>query len=96
MTAPHFHRLAVAEITPETADAKSIRFVVPDALRGRVFGADSMLATLVIAGSQVVFGLLSEVVPARELLAAAGAVVLLYAGLWFVAIRSLRHLPATA
>jgi len=63
--------------------------VVPDALRGRVFSADYTLATLVIACSQVVFGLLSDVVPARELLAAAGAVVLLYAAGWWSASRRL-------
>ena len=60
----------------------ALQATVPDALRGRVFSADYTLATLVIAGSQVVFGLLSDHVPARDLLAAAGAVVLLYAGLW--------------
>ncbi len=32
--AEHFHALTVAEIVPETADARSIRFVVPDDLRG--------------------------------------------------------------
>jgi hypothetical protein len=63
---------------------------VPDALRGRVFSADYTLATLIIAGSQVVFGLLSELLPARELLAAAGGVVLLYAGGWWLATRGLR------
>ena len=67
-----------------------LQAAVPDALRGRVFSADYTLATLVIAGSQVVFGLLSDVVPARELLAASGAVVLLYAGLWWLATRRLR------
>ena len=61
--------------------------VVPDDLRGRVFSADYTLATLVIAGSQVVFGLLSDHVPARELLAWAGAVVLVYAVLWWLATR---------
>jgi MFS family permease len=66
--------------------------VVPDSLRGRVFSADYTLATLVIACSQVVFGLLSDVVPARELLAAAGAVVLLYAGAWWFVTRRL-HVP---
>lgn len=71
-----------------------LQATVPDALRGRVFSADYTLATLVIAGSQVVFGTLSEVVPARELLAASGAVVLLYAGLWWAATRSLRPVPA--
>jgi hypothetical protein len=62
---------------------------VPDALRGRVFSADYTLATLVIALSQVVFGLLSDVVPARDLLAAAGGVVLLYSGAWWLATRAL-------
>jgi hypothetical protein len=66
---------------------------VPDALRGRVFSADYTLATLVIACSQVVFGLLSDVVAARELLAGAGAVVLLYAGSWWLVSR---HLPDPA
>ena len=61
--------------------------VVPDELRGRVFSADYTLATLVIAGSQVAFGLLSDHVPARQLLSAAGAVVLVYAGLWWLATR---------
>jgi len=68
-----------------------LQATVPDALRGRVFSADYTLATLVIAGSQVAFGLLSEVVPARDLLAAAGAVVLLYSGLWWRAPRVLRR-----
>jgi hypothetical protein len=63
---------------------------VPDALRGRVFSADYTLATLVIAGSQVAFGLLSEVVPARDLLAAGGVIVLLYAGGWWLSTRALR------
>ena len=67
-----------------------LQATVPDALRGRVFSADYTLATLIIAGSQVVFGLLSDVVPARELLSASGAVVLLYAGLWWLATRRLR------
>jgi predicted MFS family arabinose efflux permease len=68
-----------------------LQTVVPDVLRGRVFSADYTLATLIIAGSQVVFGLLSDHVPARELLAASGAVVLLYAVCWWLATRSLRR-----
>ena len=70
-----------------------LQATVPDALRGRVFSADYMLATLVIAGSQVVFGLLSGVVSARVLLAAAGAVVLVYSALWWLATRSLARGP---
>jgi len=71
-----------------------LQAAVPDVLRGRVFSADYTLATLVIAGSQVVFGLLSDHVPARELLAGAGAVVLLYAGLWWLAARRVPRVPA--
>ena len=74
-----------------------LQTVVPDALRGRVFSADYTLATLVIAGSQVAFGLLSDVVPARELLALSGGLVLTYAGAWWLATRRLRALePAAA
>ena len=68
-----------------------LQSVVPDALRGRVFSADYTLATLIIAVSQVVFGLLSDVVPARDLLAASGGIVLLYAGCWWLLTRRLRE-----
>ena len=71
-----------------------LQTVVPDELRGRVFSADYTLATLIIAGSQVGFGLLSQLVPARELLALAGGLVLVYAGLWLLATRRLRTLDA--
>ena len=64
-----------------------LQAAVPDALRGRVFSADYTLATLVIAASQVVFGLLSDAVPARALLAAAGGIVCVYAGCWWTVAR---------
>ena len=67
-----------------------LQATVPDALRGRVFSADYTLATLIVAASQVVLGLLSDVVPARALLAGCGAAVLLYAALWWAATRALR------
>lgn len=67
-----------------------LQATVPDGLRGRVFSADYTLATLVVAASQVAFGLLSELMPARDLLATSGAVVLLYAAGWWAATRSLR------
>ncbi len=67
-----------------------LQAVVPDALRGRVFSADYTLATLIIAVSQVAFGLLSDVVAARDLLAASGGIVLLYAGGWWMVTRRLR------
>jgi predicted MFS family arabinose efflux permease len=68
-----------------------LQTVVPDTLRGRVFSTDYTLATLVIAGSQVGFGLASDHVPARTLLAVAGGMVLAYAGLWWLATRGLRR-----
>lgn len=68
-----------------------LQTVVPDELRGRVFSADYTLATLIIAGSQVVFGLLSDHVAARELLSASGGVVLLYSGGWWLSTRALRR-----
>lgn len=68
-----------------------LQSVVPDGLRGRVFSADYMLATLVIAVSQIVFGVLSEVLAARTLLAASGAVVLVYAAAWWVLTPGLRQ-----
>ena len=72
-----------------------LQATVPDRLRGRVFSADATLATLVIAGSQVAFGLLSEVLPARELLALAGLLVLLYSGAWWLGTRTARLPLAT-
>ncbi|MCW2616285.1 MAG: transporter [Frankiales bacterium] len=67
-----------------------LQTVVPDSLRGRVFSADYTLATLVVAGSQLAFGGLSGVVAARDLLGLSGALVLTYAGLWWLATRRLR------
>ncbi len=66
-----------------------LQTVVPDTLRGRVFSADYTLATLIIAVSQVAFGLLSDIVPARDLLAASGGIVVVYAGCWWMVTRRL-------
>jgi MFS family permease len=55
---------------------------VPDRLRGRVFSTDFMLATLAVAASQVVAGVLSDHLPLRLLASAGGAVTLLYAIVW--------------
>ena len=66
-----------------------LQAIVPDTLRGRVFSADYTLATLIIAASQVVFGLLSDAVPARTLLAAAGGIVCVYAACWWMITRRL-------
>lgn len=55
---------------------------VPDEFRGRVVAADVMLSTLAVAGSQMTVGALIDTVDIRTLLAACGAVTLLYAIGW--------------
>jgi MFS family permease len=55
---------------------------VPDELRGRVFAADLMLATIAIATSQILVGLLIDHTTPRLLIAACGATTLLYAIGW--------------
>jgi MFS family permease len=62
----------------------ALQTAVPDALRGRVFSTDFMLATLAVASSQVLAGVLSEHVSLRVLASAGGAVTLLYALGWSV------------
>lgn len=63
---------------------------VPDALRGRVFALDFMLATLAVSASQVVGGVLSGALPTRPLVAAFGCVTLAYAALWWLLTRRVR------
>jgi MFS family permease len=57
---------------------------VPDQLRGRVFSADFMLATLAVTLSQVLAGVLSDHVNLRLLASAGGAATLTYAAIWTV------------
>ncbi|HET8662268.1 MAG TPA: MFS transporter [Micromonosporaceae bacterium] len=58
---------------------------VPDALRGRVFATDMMLATLAISASLLVVGAFVDHVPARVLIACCGGATLLYAIGWHLA-----------
>jgi len=58
---------------------------VPDALRGRVFATDMMLATLAISVSQLVVGAFVDHVSVEVLFAACGATTLLYAIGWRLA-----------
>jgi len=55
---------------------------VPDALRGRVFATDFMLATLSVAASQLAVGAFVDHTDPRLLIAACGAVTLLYSAAW--------------
>jgi MFS family permease len=68
---------------------------VPDELRGRVFAADMMIATLAISASQLAVGLLVDRVDPRLLVAACGATTLTYAVVWrLVTLRVMRRQPA--
>jgi MFS family permease len=62
---------------------------VPDALRGRVFATDMMIATLAVSASQLTVGFLIDQVDPRVLIACCGAVTLLYALAWRILTRRL-------
>jgi len=62
---------------------------VPDRLRGRVFAADLMLATLSISISQLAVAALVDHVDGRVLIAGCGLVTLVYAVGWRIATRGL-------
>lgn len=64
---------------------------VPDALRGRVFAADMMLATLAVSVSQLVVGLFVDSIDERVLITCCGAVTVAYAAGWRLATRRLRE-----
>jgi MFS family permease len=55
---------------------------VPDALRGRVFATDMMIATLAVALSQLVAGLFVDRVEPQVVVAVSGAVTLVYGVVW--------------
>jgi predicted MFS family arabinose efflux permease len=61
---------------------------VPDALRGRVFATDVMIALLSVAASQLIVGAFVDRVDPRLLVAICGAVTLVYAAGWAAATRS--------
>lgn len=78
-----------------TISTYALQTEVPDALRGRVFAADMMLATLTISVSVLVVGALVDQVPARLLIAGCAAATLLYAIGWRLATaRLMRSRPA--
>jgi MFS family permease len=67
----------------------ALQLEVPDALRGRVFATDMMLATLAVSVSLLVFGALIDVLELRVLIAGCAAATLLYAVGWRLATRRL-------
>ena len=70
----------------------SLQLEVPDALRGRVFATDMMIATLAISVSLLVFGALIDLVELRVLIAGCASATLLYAVGWRIATR--RQVPS--
>jgi MFS family permease len=73
----------------------ALQIEVPDALRGRVFATDMMIATLAISASLLTVGALVDVLDLRVLIACCASATLLYAVGWRIATR--RHnLPGAA
>jgi MFS family permease len=70
--------------------AYALQATVPDHIRGRVFSADFMMATLTLGLSQLVTGALSELLDVRWLTFGLATTVLLYSGMWYVATARLR------
>jgi MFS family permease len=74
----------------------ALQLEVPDELRGRVFATDMMIATLAISVSVLFAGVLVDHVDPRFLVAACGALTLVYGVGWRLATKRLmRSVPAT-
>lgn len=73
----------------------ALQLEVPDALRGRVFATDMMIATLAVSVSLLVVGALVDVVEVRVLIACCASATLLYAVGWRLATRRLGRPAAT-
>jgi MFS family permease len=69
----------------------ALQLEVPDALRGRVFATDMMLATLAVSVSLLVVGALVDVLEPRLLIAGCASATLLYAVGWRIAVRGHAH-----
>jgi len=69
---------------------------VPDALRGRVFSLDFMVAMLAIGVSQLAAGLLSDIVDPRPLVTVLAGITGVYAVLWWLATAPARRAASAA
>jgi hypothetical protein len=67
----------------------ALQLEVPDALRGRVFAADMMIATLAISVSLLLVGAVVDHVAPRLMVAVCGSVTLLYGVGWRLSTRRL-------
>jgi MFS family permease len=73
-----------------------LQTIVPDRVRGRVFSADYMIATLAVAASQITTGWLSTRFSPRVISVGLGLVVIGYSAIWIAATRRLREPPRLA
>ncbi len=60
----------------------ALQVEVPDALRGRVFATDMMIATLAVSASLLAVSLLVDLVDPRTLVAGCATATLVYAAVW--------------
>jgi predicted MFS family arabinose efflux permease len=67
-----------------------LQVLVPDRIRGRIFGFDYMLITLSLSVSAVIASAVSDAIGPRTTVAVLGGVALVWAVAWFVASRGVR------
>jgi predicted MFS family arabinose efflux permease len=68
-----------------------LQVIVPDRIRGRIFGFDYMLITLSLSVSAVIASAVSDAIGPRTTVAILGGVALVWAVAWFVASRGVRR-----
>jgi MFS family permease len=67
--------------------------LVPDHIRGRIFAFDFALITLSLGVSSLVAAWLADRIGPRPAVAIAGGIALLWAGIWWIAVRGVRRRP---
>ncbi len=71
----------------------ALQTVVPDALRGRIFAADMMIAMVAVSISQALAGALTDRLGPQLVIIGCGAVTFTYAVIWRLATRGLLRQP---
>ena len=68
-----------------------LQVIVPDRIRGRIFGFDYMLITLSLSISALIASVVADRIGVRITVAILGGVALLWAGAWYVLSRGVRR-----
>ena len=68
-----------------------LQVIVPDRIRGRIFGFDYMLITLSLSISALIASAAADRIGVRITVAILGGVALAWAGVWYVLSRSVRR-----